>query len=232
MRCQRVRSYLSAYCREELIGRQQLAVKEHLAGCESCRRQEEFQRVMIQKLADLRGPALPADFNTKLLNRLAQERFSETRTKAYLPKRAPTVMWSRLVPVLAGVSVVLFAAVSMLGNRFGVSETSWASSGLSSPLDDSYLTVQPIGNRNMTSKLRQDWTLESQMRQTARFNRLSGMLTSSNGFGSESHGTLEMTNPFTGERMPYTVIIFRMRPVVRVYEPNSTPQVEGANSIY
>lgn len=230
MRCQRVRSYLSAYCREELIGRKRLAVQEHLAGCESCRRQEEFQRVMNHHMVELRGPALPGDFNTKLLNRLAQERFNETRTKAYLPRRAPIFVWRRLVPVLAGLSVVLFAAVSMVGNRYGGPGALFKLSGLGG--DDSYLTVQPYGNPNMTTELRKDWTLEAQMRQAARVNRISGLLTSSNGFGSETHGTLEMTNPFTGERMPYTVVIFRMRPVVRVYEPSNTPQVEGANSIY
>jgi hypothetical protein len=175
---------------------------------------------------------LSADFNTKLLNRIAQERFVETRTKAYLPKRAPLFMWRRVVPVLATVTMAVFSIISLSGGRIDLLTADHNGSAISAGMTDAYLSAQPVGNPNMASNLRKDWSLQSQFEQTARINRISGLLTSSNGFAVDGRGTLEMINPFTGERVPYTVHVYRLRPVVRVYEQVDSQRAQGANSIY
>ena len=46
MRCRKVRSFLSAYCSDELNVRRKLAVSEHLSACSSCRQQDALIRSM------------------------------------------------------------------------------------------------------------------------------------------------------------------------------------------
>ncbi len=232
MRCQKVRSCLSAYCREELTGRQRLSVQEHLADCEACRRQEESVRVFHLKAVEVRPPALSADFNTKLLNRIAQERFVETRTKAYLPKRAPLFMWRRVVPVLATVTMAVLSIISIMSGPTGFFAPGNVGSTISAGLTEPYLGGQPTNNPNMASKLRKDWTLQSQFEQTARINRISGLLTSRNGFSLDERGNLELIGSFGSNRLPYSVHVYRLRPVVRVYEQVDSQPAQGANSIY
>ena len=110
MRCRKVRSFLSAYCNDELTGRKRLAVREHLSTCCDCRREEAFYGSMKTAAGELPGLSVSADFNPQLLNRIARERFAETRTRAFLPRRAPIVSWSRAVPILAIVPVLALAA--------------------------------------------------------------------------------------------------------------------------
>ncbi|MFZ1684237.1 MAG: zf-HC2 domain-containing protein [Candidatus Zixiibacteriota bacterium] len=231
MRCRKVRSCLSAYCKDELAGRQLLAVKSHLGECEDCRKQEEFVRVMHQKTAELKGPALSMDFNTKLLNRIGQERFGETRTRAYLPKRAPLVMWRRVVPVLASVAVVAFAIVSM-GQGDSTGRNQFFSSNLFGFGGGSYQNCQPTNNPGYAAQLRRDWSLKSQMEQTARLNRLSVMLVGDNDFVSTGCCPSGCLDSYAGRGMSQTTAYFRIRPLLRVYEPNVAPRMQEAGSIY
>ena len=106
MRCRKVRSYLSAYCNDELSGRKRLTIREHLATCSGCRSEEEIYVSMSEAGGRLEEFAVSDDFNLKLLNRIGRERFAETRTEAHLPKRAPLISWRQVVPVLSAVALV------------------------------------------------------------------------------------------------------------------------------
>ncbi|MCK4462475.1 MAG: zf-HC2 domain-containing protein, partial [candidate division Zixibacteria bacterium] len=114
MRCRKVRSFLSAYCRDELQSNRRRQVSEHLLACPACRRQETVCRDMNTTLQEM--PTLKATdgFNQRLLQRVAQERFAETRTKAYQPKSAPLFLWRKLVPVMATACIALLAVIVTL----------------------------------------------------------------------------------------------------------------------
>lgn len=231
MRCQKARSYLSAYCREELSSHDQLSVREHLAECASCRREEVVYRSMFQGVKEIKSSSLSADFNTQLLNRIAQERFAETRTKAYLPKRAPVLTWTRLIPVTVVLTLALFITfgTSLLkqNNNVPVGPTN-----LQANLDNSYLTVQPENNIVMPSQVDKNWSFQSQLAQTERLNRLSGSLTQSTSFGNaEPQIVLELiVPPMNGCCMGQTPAM-RIRPVLRRYDMN-TNKVRETLTVY
>jgi len=114
MRCRKVRSFLSAYCSGELDRRHNRAVSEHLLTCAACRREEAVYRQMVEAVAEVPQMGITEDFNSRLLNRIAQERFAETRTKAYMPKPAPLFLWRRVAPVLATFCLAVFVVFSGL----------------------------------------------------------------------------------------------------------------------
>ncbi len=116
-----------------------------------------------------------ADFNNQLMERIANERFAETRakahTKAFLPQSAPRFAFRRLVPALVSVSAVAALAIvswqqgafNTTGNGVATqnSESNKANSFaftpddpiLSAPalgkqlgLSEKYMTAQPIAN--------------------------------------------------------------------------------------
>ncbi len=113
-----------------------------------------------------------ADFNNKLMERIAQERFAETRSnarsKAFLPQKAPSFVFRRLVPALASVTAVAALAVVSLqqgvfdnadsNNQFAANDpTPMAfiadNQALNAPaigkpigLSEEYMTAQPIDN--------------------------------------------------------------------------------------
>lgn len=103
MHCRKVRSLLSAACSDELDSRQQAVVKDHLVSCPSCRKEASYYSSLRLAARELPKRTPSEDFNTRLLNRIAQERFQETRTRAYLPRRAPRLTWRTLAPVLVTV---------------------------------------------------------------------------------------------------------------------------------
>ena len=123
MRCQKVRSYLSAYCNDELAGRKKLAVDEHLSTCALCRKEESLYNAMFAAKSEIGSLEVSNDFNNNLLNRIANERFAETRTKAYHPQRPPLMVWSKVVPAVVSAFVVVFALVTLfsggiMSNRY------------------------------------------------------------------------------------------------------------------
>ena len=225
MRCQKVRSCLSAYCKDEMTGREVLAVREHISTCTSCRTEEAALRTMLASTRELPKASLSADFNTKLLSRIAQERFAETRTKAYLPRRAPSFSWQTLAPVLSGSLVLAVVAVAVFK---APQDRIINMSDPSAQLDDSYRTIQPTNNPNMTSRLKKDWSLKGQLAQTERLSRISGMLTRSTGFSNVNDRS---PHGWVGQNA-HALDIFRMRPVIRIYQPANSTQVTEARAIY
>ena len=161
MRCRKVRYFLSAYCKDELGGRRKLAVSEHLSHCSACRREEVIYRTLNDTKAEMPGFKVSADFNNKVMDRIARERFSETRTKAYLPKKAPVLAWGKAVPAFVSVCMVVLIAVSfMSGGLQDMNNGMMATSN--NNVDDSYLTVQPTHNPNMTVNMNDNWSLNEQ----------------------------------------------------------------------
>ncbi len=229
MRCQKARSCLSAYCRDELIGRDLLAMREHLAGCALCRREEAAARAMSEATSSIRGPKVSADFNAKLLDRIARERFAETRTKAYMPRRTPVFSWPRLVPVIG---VVVVAAMAFVGSEYlWRNQASPTAAGQPASLDNSYLTVQPEPNRDVTTNVSPDWSFRSQFIQAERLNRVSGMLTSSAGFADpEPKIIVHFIVPYAGARVDLSGM--QIRPVLRTYEPTGAVQAKETRTVY
>lgn len=228
MRCQKARSCLSAYCREELAGRDLLAMREHLAGCALCRREEAAVRAMFEATDSIKRSPLSTDFNAKLLDRIARERFAETRTKAYMPRRAPLFGWTRLVPV-AG--VVMVAVLAFVGSEYLQRNLVSPTGGQQASLDDSYLTVQPDRNRDLTTNVNSNWSFRSQIAQSERVNRVSGMLTNAAGFADpEPRVVIHFIVPYNDGRLDLSGL--RIRPVLRTYEPAGATQAKETQSVY
>ena len=173
MHCQKVRSYLSAYCNDELTGSASSGVSDHLATCTGCRTEEQHFRDLLKSGKELNTYRVSEGFNNRLLDRIAHERFAETRTKAYFPKSAPSLLIRRLVPILvtAGLAVaVVIANFSPNKN----SQTAEFAVG-SVQLDDAYLTVQPDNNPNLPGMLHTPITTRScRCAQTLAFSRAPG----------------------------------------------------------
>ncbi|PWB73526.1 hypothetical protein C3F09_05130 [candidate division GN15 bacterium] len=229
MRCQKARSYLSAYCRDELTGRDLLAMREHLAGCALCRREEAAVRTIAAATGSIKGPTVSADFNARLLDRIARERFSETRTKAYMPRRTPVFSWPRLVPVA---SVVMLAVLAFVGSNYLWRDRMMGSSGQQASLDNSYLTVQPVRDREAITNVSPNWSFGSQFVQAERVNRVSGMLTSAAGFADqEPRIVIHFVVPYNNDgRLDLSGL--RIRPVLRTYEPAGAVQAKETHTVY
>ncbi len=229
MRCRRVRSFLSAYCSDELDSRQKLAISEHLVDCEACRKEEATYRHMANAAQEMVRHSVSEDFNACLLNRIADERFAETRTKAYLPKAAPLMLWSRVIPVVAAACLAVLLGVSAM---IPSEDDQMPMIAEETDLDNSYLTVQPDSNPNMTVNMRQNWSLNGQLARAERANRISNSLTSSRNAGmwNHSHDWARLTS--SGSRpLPYVSNYHRFRPVVRVYvSPSPTTKKEGTSA--
>ena len=169
---------------------------------------------------------MTADFNTRLLDRIGQERFKETRTRAYLPRRAPVVGWRQVVPALSVVAVLALVAVYWYFPGAGVVSQGAARS--ENPTEDLYLTAQPTDNPNLTSPMRKDWSLNKQLRWSDRMARISNSITDQTGFGN-----LHLTGEF-GQRGasanrhgPYISTYYRVQTIIRTYQsPNRTRQQE------
>jgi len=214
MRCRKARSLLSAACSDELDGRRLAAVREHLASCPACQKEASYYTSVRQAVRELPRKALSEDFNTRLLNRIAQERFHETRTRAYLPKRAPRLSWITVAPVVAVMALALVVATSMYQT-----DPSWptASStpGIPGHMDDRYLTAQPVSNPNMAIGMSDDWSLRRQLARAERLEEISRYLTSQYGFGN-THLTSNRVN--TGGLQPaMPQFYFQRQPVFRIY---------------
>ncbi len=215
MRCRKVRSFLSAYCRDELEGRQRRRVSDHLLACRSCRTQEAAFRNLNSAAGEMSSLSVSKDFNQKLLQRVAQERFAETRTRAYLPKEAPLFMWRKLVPIAVTACVAVLAIITTLTPVMDKGGAEYASHG--GAVDD-YMTVQPVHNPNMTVALKDDWSLENQMAKTERINRISNTVIPASSFALPHNAGGLTTLTSSGNRpVPFVANYYRVRPVVRIY---------------
>ena len=152
MRCQKVRSCLSAYCKNELTDKKNREVAAHLELCSDCRKEYSGMKEMVGALGKLSSETVTEDFNAKLLSRIAEERFKETRAKAYLPKSAPLFGWQKILPVVATACLVLAfvftGGISILDNDDNGSVMVAVNNNAGDNLDDDYLTVLPNADRS------------------------------------------------------------------------------------
>ena len=192
MRCRKVRSFLSAYCRDELPGKQASAILAHLEGCPECRLEETAYRELNMAMGDLPGYSVSDDFNSRLLKRVADERFKEVRSKAYMPKRIPVVTFNRLAPILAAACFV-FAFVFSGGMEKLLDKNDVPSAIVSTELDNSYMTAQP-----------EDWAFRKQVARATRIKGLMNRLSGQNSFGTLASQTTSRYSLPT---------IFRMQPL-------------------
>ncbi len=147
MRCQKVRFFLSAYCKGELVDRRNRAVKAHLKVCADCRREEVLSREIEGSIGKMAEHKVSDDFNSRLLNRIAEERFEETRKKAYHPKSAPVFGWAKIIPAVT--TACLMLAFVFAGGLNVLNQPNDQPVLAGEYYDDSYLTVQPDNNPNM-----------------------------------------------------------------------------------
>jgi len=209
MRCRKVRSFLSAYSRDELDGRKKLRVSEHLLTCAHCRKEEAVYRQLNETVAEIPEFKPSEDFNAKLLGRIANERFAETRTKAYMPKKAPAFSWAKLAPVMVSACLALFLVISYVPFGAGPSPE-MANDG--SGLDDSYLTVSPDSNPNMTVQLHKDWSLNEQLAWNQKLDRISNSITPATSRTSWNSRGVLTSGGIRQDATPY----YRVNPVLKV----------------
>jgi hypothetical protein len=214
MRCRKVRSLLSAACSDELEVRQQAAVKDHLASCSSCRKEASYYTTVRQAVDQVPKKSVNQDFNARLLDRLAHERFQQTRTQAYLPRRAPRLSLRVLAPVAVTAALVLVAVSSFLSMDRSM-PGGMPSAQLPSPMDDRYLTIQPTSGHNAALGMGNDWSLRRQLARSERLETVSRELTSHNGFGN-----MHLAGTTSPAGMMYTTASQNYplrRPVFKVY---------------
>lgn len=174
MHCRRVRSFLSAYCRGELEGKQARVIADHLAICPACRGEEASVRELFKMAEELPSNHVSVDFNSRLLNRIAEARHQEIRTKAYLPKGIPVFTINRVAPVMAAVCFALAFIFAGGLNNFQRPDDPLTAIG-ETALDDSYLTVQPVNEH---------WAFQKQLNRATRIQDLMGRIMGQSSFNS------------------------------------------------
>lgn len=225
MRSRKVRSFLSAYCNDELEGKRQDAVREHLAHDDSLQDEARVYNAIRQASQDLDQQEVSDDFNNRLLNRIAEERFAETRTKAHMPRLTlPRPWWVKAVPAVVSAALVIMVAVNMMApdtNLLGP-----IASADNGNLDNRYLTAQPTANPNVTHQLPSNWSLDRAMQRSQRINQLSATLTSSNGFvGRRSTPTgMQTVSVKRQGNSPFVTSYYEIRPVLKVYRVTNSQE--------
>lgn len=150
MRCRKVRSFLSTYCKGETSPNVTAEVKNHLEDCNSCRREENVFRSMNRLVSDLPEYKTSDDFTARLFEKIGQEGFDKRKTRAYRPRRIPIFGVAKLATA-ASVAVIVLA----LGIGFNAAEKfllpptqpmATATPVTDVGSDDRYLTVQPTDN--------------------------------------------------------------------------------------
>lgn len=233
MRCQRARYYLSAYCRDELPGGKRKAIAAHLQICPECRREEAVQVEMAGAAKGLPRCDVSADFNTRLLNRIAAERFHETRTRAFFPKRVPLVNWGRAVPIMATACFVLaFVFAGGVKNLFihtnESAMTAQVEQSQDNGMDNSYMTVQPQANRTFAQHTNSGWTFQKQVARANRIRGLMNSLASEGAFNTYSPPVTGNPHMLLGPGI-FIEIPLSGQPIIR---PESAPQTRTANQTY
>jgi hypothetical protein len=166
--------------------------------------------------------AVSNDFNARLLNRVAQERFAETRSKAFLPRRAPILRWTTAIPAFVTTSVVVLLAFVAFSGQFPHQGGLTANS--KSGLDESYRTVQPICNANNTMNLNKNWSLNRQLAQAEKMYQISRVIIRQGAWGNfERSSGLLTASTGSSRPLPYRSNHYRVRPVVRRYVSPESP---------
>ena len=230
MRCRRVRSYLSAFCNDELTGRKKLSVGEHLENCSECRRVRVEYTAINENRRDIPHLKVSKDFNNLLLNRIGQERFAETRTKAYMPKNAPVVRWAAMIPVIAAACLVFAVTMSGIIPNFESTNQRTTAYNENDDIYNAYLTVQPDKNPNMTHLMNKDWSLTTQLAKADRIDQMSQKIIEQIGINAgQSQGMANVSSKSTSQ-VPYGQTYYRVRPVIKIYQ--TTESQRGASSAY
>ncbi len=231
MRCRKVRSYLLAYCSGELNSYLKPAVSVHLSTCSACRREEAVYRSISQANAKLSALTVGSDFNARLFNRIARERFAETRTKAFLPKRAPVILWRQAIPAFVTTGLmILLAVVAFSPKSLRQADDIFARR---TGLDDSYLTVQPVDNVKRTVNLDKDWSLGNQLARAEKMNRLSNSIVQQGAWRDidRSYG-LMTASAQAPTPVPYVLGYHKVRPVVKIYMSLESPSAKEGGRAY
>ena len=223
MRCLKARSYLSAYSNNGLTGRRLIAVREHLSTCAACRKEEAVYRSLRRVGKDLPEASVSDDFNARLLNRIAEERFAETRTRAYLPRTAPVVQWWKVVPSVVSVLILCLLAYNTF--RPTVDNRQMTIAEVDESLDNTYLVVQPVDNPNM------EVDLNKLLAKVERSDRITASLTRSDGFNApQPYDTWVNVN--ASNQVPYVNNYYRIKPIIRVYHYQAAPSTGGIEKVY
>lgn len=152
MRCRKVRSFLSTYCRGETTPGVTAEIKRHLDDCSSCRREENVYRSMNKLVSELPQMKTSDDFTARLFARIGQEGFAERKTKAYWPKGIPMFSMARVAAVASVAVVILALGIGFdIGDRILYPSSPQMASTVSvrdmgTTDNDLYLTVQPTDN--------------------------------------------------------------------------------------
>ncbi|MEE8576449.1 MAG: hypothetical protein V3T31_04270 [candidate division Zixibacteria bacterium] len=216
MRLQKVRSFLSAYCNGELAGRRLKAVEKHLTEEPLLRKEEKMFRDISKATDQLPKLKTSDGFNSRLLDKIARERFAETRHKAMLPPvRVPRFRRAVYAPVAVTAMLLFVVSYGLLSTSPDAGRFADAGSSQS----DDYLTVQPATNPNMAVRLDPNWSLVSELQKARQASRVFSRLTANNGFAktsmaSSAHSGLRQNNC----QPPYARSYYRVRPVRKVYQ--------------
>lgn len=234
MRCRKVRSSLSAYSKGELTEQQSAKIKNHLAECPSCRREEEVFR-SVNKLVD-GVPALKAsdDFNARLFQKIEREGFAQKKPRAYLPGRIPRFGAARLATV-AAMAVIVIAFGIGINFADGILGPSSPEMAIAEPTggdgseEDLYLTVQPTDNpflneRKSVSQMIQQYNRWRQYSQSLRSHSAMERF-----FGGAASNTLASSRTGFDRVSGHDI---RIRPVVKNYlvVPENQKTVRGRNT--
>jgi hypothetical protein len=196
-------------------------VSDHLTSCGGCREEEQQYRSIKQASYEMKIVKVSQDFNNQLLDRVARERFVETRTKAYMPKPAPSWMVRRLIPVLATAFVAVFAVFAVFNDTRIIPQGTDFAIGSDQSLSDDYLTAQPTNNPNMASMLRKGWSLDDELERSERINRITQQLTFDLPFNYYGQSNAVNVSTRTNNPVPFIDGFYRVRPVFNVFEAAS-----------
>jgi hypothetical protein len=215
MRCRKVRSFLSTYSKEEVSASLTAKIERHLNDCIACRRELEMVRSVQAMVKGMAPRKTSDDFTARVLSRVAQERFAETKSKAYLPGRIPLLGGARLAMVTTAAVVVLALGISFnTGNMFVSPSMPQATltpqtSG-STGADDRYLTAQPTDN----PLLNEHKSVSRMIAQYNRWREYSKTLRSHSAAEQfAGSGTVTMAAAQSGG----TTTEYRVRPIVKNY---------------
>jgi len=218
MRCRKVRSCLSAYCRDELPDGQRMAIGKHLESCPDCRKELAVCRDFAGLMKELPPYRVSDDFNARLLDRIAEERLRPQKTKAFLPRRIPLFGRSRLIPAVAAACLILaFVFIGGLDRMFNPDQTDMytaENNGTSDEWFDRYKDVQPVEKHDMIQHAGANWEFKKQVARVNRIKQLMNQVSGQNNFASGQNqqvlgyyslpaGSVFFRKPF--DAMPSTV---------------------------
>ncbi|UCD16205.1 MAG: zf-HC2 domain-containing protein [Candidatus Zixiibacteriota bacterium] len=234
MRCRKVRSFLSAYSKSELTEARHRAIFEHLESCPECRRMEAGFREVNGALKKIPAAQISADFNSRLLSRITDERYREVRTKAFLPKQAPVIGMRRMAPVLATFCLMLAFVLTGGIEKLLVPDQEYMVAQQDAPLnelDNRYMTVTPDAGRTLSQHESKHWRFD---RQVARANRVRGymnQLAGANTFGGTAPWSPDRKTLLDRLGLGFNTT-YRHQPIIRTYIAPQTDGVKEVQQIY